>query len=141
MRFYRAARTRVIGSGLALVALVLQTLVVGQHSAAMAASEAASKGPLAELASLGLSIGDVPCYSRAIKGPGKDTSGAPKDSGAWPCPMCALHSSPLAAVLPGPPAIVVPVWFRGDDLPLPSYRIVGTKHRHGTQARAPPLGA
>lgn len=140
MRFYRSARTRLLVSALALLALVLQSFVLGQHGAAMASENAEASRLSADLAALGLTLDDLPCHSNVLDGDETGKGTQPGKTGKTACPICTLHSSPLAAVLPAGPAVFISAEFR-EALPLPVSRVTTRAIRYHAQARAPPRGA
>ncbi len=131
---------RRLACALAMFALVMQAFVLGQHAAAMAATGAEANLLKATLAKLGLKIEDVPCHAGASQGPDAGKSGQPGKSGKTMCPVCSLHSWPIAAVWTEVAATFAPLPMHG-DLPVTTKRVVAKKIGHKARVRDPPARA
>jgi hypothetical protein len=100
MKWLRAHSARIGTSWLALIALVAQAFVLSQHSAGATANRAERPLLSADLAALGLTLADLPCHTNRSAKSTIDPGTHPEPSPQKHCPVCALHSMALVALLP-----------------------------------------
>jgi hypothetical protein len=136
MAVLKGRRSRVWTLALVLMALVLQTFVVGLSSAAMAANGARAALINADLAPLGLTLADLPCHSGLQPGllPGeKDGSSHQSKKG---CPACQVQIGGAALL----PVVAGLTPTEGQSIALAAFEAVILAIRAATlgQARAPP---